>query len=384
MNKNFLFGIFTVFVCFVVLSAPSLWVQYKAGEMMNVKESASLQIKSSECLMQWATSGIQAKELKYEIIKQTKPDVLVTGPGTVNFFRDFFFKVPSYNMGHYISDASSGVQEIEALLDVYKPKLIIFVVNQWWFMKSDETGSKIINSIFGRWVSLFHKIYNPYIWLAQGKLDFETFKDIFFRDNPCPVGMRAIANKKHGFRKDGSWFAGRTYADSYAPDFASELKNVELMQNEFYLTDDLNMTNIKNLQSIVKKVKSVGSEIFIVVPPLAPTVHQAVTERVKPEEYYLNKAREKLSNNINFVFLDDPEMVGSVNCEYFNAYTYGEVVSARIIKELAHRNREIAKYVDLDTLESFIEENKGFFASHNIVKEMLEKHDMEVQDYCLN
>ena len=90
--KKFIYGIIIVFIIFLFISLPSIFFQFKAGEYSNAQNSALIQINSDECVVQQVSAGIQKWELGYEVIKQIRPKIVVTGPGTANNYSgDFFF-----------------------------------------------------------------------------------------------------------------------------------------------------------------------------------------------------------------------------------------------------------------------------------------------------
>ena len=351
--KKFIYGIIIVFIIFLFISLPSIFFQFKAGEYSNAQSSASIQINSDECVVQQVSAGIQKWELGYEVIKQIRPKVVITGPGTANNYSGDFFSMTNYVLGQYISNSKNSIYEINRVFEIFSPEMVILTIDPWWLSNLDNTGTQNKFSLLRRWTSLIYKLYLPYVWIYRGDLNFTEFLTILKRKDKCPIGLRALAKDKHGTKKDGSWHYGNTSINfKYSKD---DLKN----SIELNTSPKVNKENIKSLIKFIDLVEKYGSKAIIIVPPFAPSIYKEMKKKRK--SFYIEKSKKLFNFKLNksIFFFTDPSELNTSDSEFLNPYSYGKTVSARMLAKLSEIDNEINQYLNINKINQFIKLNQG-------------------------
>ncbi len=304
-------------------------------------------------MVQQVSAGIQKWELGYEVIKQTQPKIIVTGPGTANNYNGAFFSKSSYILGQYITNSKNSIYEINRVFENFSPELVILTIDPWWLSSLDNTGTQNRFSLLRRWTSLAYKLYLPYFWIYRGDLSFAEFFKILKRQEHCPIGLRALAKNKHGTKKDGSWHYGDTPINFQY--------NKDDFKNSIELNTSLNVhkENIHSLINFIDLVEKYGSKAIIIVPPFSPSTYKEM-KKVQTN-FYIEESKKlfKLKLNKNIFFFNNPNELSTKDSEFFNSYSYGQTVSARMLMKLSNIDNEINQYLNLNKIEQFIKLNQG-------------------------
>ncbi len=363
---------------------------------------------------------------KLELVKQTKPKVIALGSSRVLQFREEFFTHSFISAGNAMNTLKEGRLFLEEVFKFYKPDIVILGLGVWWFnpfIPNYEKGEYF--NITGTNISgakvrdIVKHIYHRQFFQPQYLLDNHFITNPY--SNLDSLGLNAIYNGR-GFFKDGSYVYGEIFKDEKTKDanFADTFWRIENSHSQFAYASHIDKERMQDLFNILNLLEKHHIQVVIFIPPLAPSVYQAIQD--KPKEYaHIDKERmQDLFNILNllekhhiqvvifipplapsvyqaiqdkpkeYAYIDElfttlqeyhipffnyhnPAVLHNDNCEFLDGFHGGDVFYARILADMAHNNQILKSYVNMPYLTELIRTHKGRVFSKDSVSDLKEQ-----------
>ena len=174
-----------------------------------------------------------------------------------------------------------------------------------------------------------------------------------------------------GFGSDGSWYYTGEITGQKRPfdyRFEDTLKQVRYGIKAFApsppLKDSRDVGGISTAHldafaEIYCRLKARGIATYVFIAPLSITALDAL--RAREEDYpHLFRLRDALlARGIEVMDFTDPRTFAATDCEFVDGFHGGEVVYARILRDMADRWSSLLAYVDMDKLNAVIRDWRG-------------------------
>jgi len=301
--------------------------------------------------------GFNYKVMLYDRIR---PDVVGLGSSRVLNFRADMFNGSFLSLGGAFNSLPEGEALVRHMLAQHKPKFILFGIDFWWFngVYIAPSFHFVRPSLADESLSPITKMLKVLTYLAEGKV---RFAEVFgaaanpFYDN-CHLGIQA-KKFRDGFGPDGSYYYGGYVSGLRQADdrrFERTLGKVQAGLGRFCYDTELNPVHLATFDRIVAMLQASGVPTVYFFPPLPKVVVDAMAEH--PEGYaYFTKLREYVKAK-GLVVHDFTDMTpfGGTDCEFLEGIHGGDVLYARMLKELAGREATVRKWVDMPHLEDYL------------------------------
>ena len=196
----------------------------------------------------------------------------------------------------------------------------------------------------------------------SGKISLHDILTIISDQSPN-IGISGIVDGD-GFDRNGSYHytaivTGKKPADN---GFESDLQHIRDGGTIYAHGDKVSSLQLENFISILEFYKKKKIDVVFFIPPVAPTVMNAMNTSGKYD--YVTKFREEtttLAKKYNFPIYDyhDAKKIGSNDCEFKDGHHGGEIVYKRILLDMAHKNEKLKSMIDVPQLEKTIKEHQG-------------------------
>lgn len=308
-------------------------------------------------------------EYKLQLYAATHPAIIAIGSSRVMQFRGGWFRQPFLNLGGVAGNLAVLRAAIDSLLAIAPPKAVILGLDFWWFLPQWEARpEKLAPPTSGSYSYSLANLKKPWDWLLEGKISLVEFArpilSMFgqgFRQDRFGI---LAQQTNDGFGPDGSWYytafaTGQKAAPDYR--FADTLTDVSRGIRAFYHAgpDQTGpaMSHVDVLAEIWCKLKSRNIQIFAFIPPLAGKVFESMTPQAYP---HLHKLREALlERGIDALDFSNPRQIAANDCEFVDGFHGGEVVYARILRQMADRWPALLAYVNMARLDAVIRDWQG-------------------------
>ena len=303
---------------------------------------------------------------KLELIKKVKPEIIALGSSRVMQFREDSFNKKFVNAGGGMNSLNEGLIFLKKMYEFHNPKYIILGLDFWWlnsnisiptnFSYHKNTGNIITKQ----------KIWRTLKWLASGKIDKNTLKNIFSKENfknkytnYNNMGFDAISTSD-GFRIDGSRSSPKHIfglRPNINEQFSDVFNRIESGQRKFEYGSNLSEEGIKYLKSIISFIESKGTEFIIVVPPVA----NSVLKKMSNYEYsYINKINHLLIGlKVEKYNYHDPSLLTTNDCEFLDGGHGGDILYKRILKDIHAKKSSLTNYLNIKKINNDIDKFKG-------------------------
>jgi len=239
---------------------------------------------------------------KLELYKKIKPEILALGSSRVMQIRQDSFKVKFANAGGAISSLASVDQFVKQILPVYKPKVVLWGLDFWWFNKTFQPPVKWKTPPKESKRLSLDKLMLPTQWLFAGKIGFS---DYLKKSNPfCAkspnLGVQGN-NKNSGFLPDGSYFYAEEYfVDSKSgPELQKETKAIENRIRKgidrFTYCNKHSDQHFSMFLEILKEFKIQEIEVIVFFPPVSPDIYNTM-EKFKDNYKYVEYLKTALND----------------------------------------------------------------------------------------
>lgn len=310
-------------------------------------------------------SGISQDFVDYKLRLYTavKPEIITLGSSRVMQFRGRYFTKPYLNIGGTAGNLAVLRSTVDAMLKVHKPEAVILGLDFWWFTEAwepDPFHEEPPTS--GSYVYTFDTFKAPYAWLVEGKISLREFlAPVAGRFRKDRYGIMA-QSFDDGFASDGSWYYTAEITGRRKPfdfRFSDTLKQVRYGIKAFAPAPELSEAHVDALAEICCRLRSRGIKVFLFIPPLASRVLEVMQgERTRyPQLFRLREVLE--ARGLAVMDFTNPRRFGASDCEFVDGFHGGDVVYARILRDMADRYAALLAYVDIQKLNDDIRDWAG-------------------------
>lgn len=364
---------FLSYLAVLVLFAVMLLIPYSClwlHESGDVAVERAVAAQSGEDFILFG-SGLSQDfvDYKLQLYASVKPDIVTIGSSRVMQFRGGWFREKYTNMGGVAGNLAVLRSTIDAMLAIHKPTAVIIGLDFWWFLPQWESHPENhVPPTSGSYNYSLSSLKKPWEWLLEGKISLHEFlapiTGVFgegFRTDRYGI-MAQQSND--GFGPDGSWYytaeiTGQKPALDYG--FKDTLGNIERGTRAFYHAGPEQTgpaeAHINAFAEIWCKLKTRGIHTFVFIPPLAKKVLARMDATSYPHLYELRKAL--LSRGIDVLDLTDPAVLGASDCEFVDGFHGGDVLYARILRQMADSWPRLLPYVNMERLDTIIRADQG-------------------------
>lgn len=345
----------------VVLIPYSRWWVGASGDM-DMKGAVQKQA-AGEFVIFGSGMSQDFVDYKLELYAAKKPQVLTLGSSRVMQFREKYFARPFVNVGGTAGNLAVLRSTIDAMLAVHKPEAIILGLDFWWFThKWEAKPFKETPPTSGTYNYGFGTLKTTYEWLLTGKVSLKEFlapiTGDFRKDRYGIMAQRF----NDGFGSDGSWYYTADITGSQKPfdyQFHDTLKQVEYGIKAFARAPELSQEHLDAFAEIYCRLRARGIKTFVFISPLAPKVLDAMKAREQEYPQLFQLREQLLARGIEVVDFTDPRRFGSNDCEFVDGFHGGDVVYARMLRDMADRYAQLLPYVDVPALDKDIRNFAG-------------------------
>jgi len=310
------------------------------------------------------------RETALEILKRRQPEVVALGSSLSFDFREEYFS-SSFGCGCGVMDSlSDGEVFVQKMLEVSHPKVVLFVLDFWWFTDDEVRPRGELAPLDQSPRFSFSKLKQPYKLIGKKQLTvsqflgFEPLPSSPVVANPA-IGLMAEEDNV-GRRFDGSQLNGIVFSERakefYAPvrEYFTDAKNFVLKPGRFGPDRKVHPERIALLQRLVKQMEDAGAHVVLLYPPMAPPIAQAMAESGRHE--YISELGKQLKA-LGFEAYDfhSPQALGIPTSEYSDTHHAGNTAYMRLLAEIVRQHPEspLAKRVKRDEIIQRIEQFKG-------------------------
>lgn len=361
---------FILFFLLPVAIAGILFLPYQllitqTGEQADPAFIAEELASDKQCIYARATlMGAEAEDFKPLQYKYLKSGIVIVGSSRSMQFKSQYFNQPSFTFGGTVHNIYGLRAVITETLKNHKPKAMILQMDYWWFNPKYLRGiEKKRQLIYKRFRDNLKLAYEPYIWLAKGKLTKKQFIDAILGlqdQGTCKLGIMGTLQHK-GYVRDGSYFYGSKYTEFNEEDgFFEEIEAID--DETFRSGGDPNTIDEERLKIFVETLEQLDREkidYVIVFPPFAPNVYAYLEGKQPGFLKFMNTVvrRVKDVSKAKVYNFHDPATIQTTNCEFLDGDHGGQTSYARILYKL--KNSSIRAYLDLATIKRDIKELNG-------------------------
>jgi len=313
------------------------------------------------------------RSFKEDIYRLEKPEYITLGTSHMLVIRDTFFNPPQafYNydqVGRPLAMRDWLQKEIRTNPE-HLPKLILIGFEPTHFVKLDKplTASEqwgVAQDGIGKikWLQVFSDVMRD---LLTRKVSLSELTSA--TEDTIIIGALAQRNEE-GTLRDGSYtLRGYPYNNPDAPEyrFAQTRYSFDHGLGLFSVSDTLNTEALEAVAEILKMAQDHDIYIAGFTTPFSPEAYRWMME--SGTYGYLTLLDEKLKalfleHHMAYGNYADPATLGITNEDFHDGAHYDESVAALIMYRLAEANDTFARYIDLDTLTTFLQ------AHHKIPK----------------
>ena len=315
-------------------------------------------------------------DYKLQLYAAVKPQVVALGSSRVMQFRGAYFRRPFLNVGGTAGNLPVLRSTLDAMLRLHRPEAVILGLDFWWFMpRWNPDPFKEEPPTSGSYGYNLDSLKKPWTWLLEGKI---SWRDLLgpvlprslggFRDDRYGIMAQQTDD---GFGSDGSWYYTGEITGQKRPfdyRFEDTLKQVRYGIKAFApsppLKDSRDVGGIStaHLDAFAKiycRLKARGIATYVFIAPLSITALDAL--RAREEDYpHLFRLRDALlARGIEVMDFTDPRTFAATDCEFVDGFHGGEVVYARILRDMADRWSSLLAYVDMDKINAVIRDWRG-------------------------
>ena len=345
------------------LSAFSLsgLILTQAGEYLPMKEVVRKLEKTGGVF----GSGLHSQAFWYKqaTYRHFKPEITLLGSSRALLMRQEQFNAPFVSLG-MMRSIDEEAELAYSLFDEHAPKLLMFDMDYWWFHERFETFRPKRTDDPAE-VSLY-ELFKTIKWTISGKLPLGKIPHIISVKSPH-LGMMGII-KGEGFDAHGSfWYHSSLTGDAEHKDprFSATLAKLHSDDMAFARGPDISEKQWKTFEDLMLWLKAKDIKVILFIPPLAPTVFQAMEAEPPGSFAYIDALRVRTKKLVAahgfsfFDFHDSMGTIGSDNCEFVDGIHGGIVTYTRMLLHMAERHANLRAYTDVNAMRQEISTHKG-------------------------
>ncbi|KTC91660.1 hypothetical protein OQJ15_12975 [Fluoribacter dumoffii] len=308
-------------------------------------------------------SGIRPMNYFYkkELMEHIHPQIIAWGSSRVMQFRQKMFLSKFVNLGGMMTSLDAGLRSYKDIIRA-KPKLVLLGIDFWWFNENFQ------NKNYKETIA--PKLYKPKSsdlltvrdWLKNGKLTYTDFLKGVLQFPNKGIGVSGILHEE-GFGPDGSYYyTGIITGQKQHHDigFADTLLRIKTGERRFQYGETLSKAHFKEFMFLLDEFQRQHIEVILFFPPLAAASNRMINHLSEKYSYIPQLKKALKAAGYHYYDYSEPGLIQSSDCEFIDGFHGGDVTYARILKDLAKQEPELAKYVDMNFLEKSIAQYSGF------------------------
>ena len=313
-------------------------------------------------------------EYKVRLVGARRPVVLALGSSRMMQFREEFFTAAFTSAGGGMRSVPEGLRFLERLPPDARPRVVLIGVEFWWFHSG--WAREHAHTPSGDPTALtLPKVTAPFQFLLSRKLTPETARRVLWQGDrsndvttQANLGITAI-HSSSGFRPDGSYQPasaafGLQAADAVDQRFATTLRYVDEGAGFFRHAAEPDPSVLTDFRLVLRRLTERDVNVILVLLPLAPPVRARMEARGSAFAY-IERARAGV-RALGYELYDfhDPQSLTADACEYFDGVHGGDVMSQRLLLEIARRRPDspLSPYLDQARMRNAVAE----FAGHTL------------------
>lgn len=349
--------------CAALLTSMGISYQFLTRTGDTIRPSLAAERQQTEDVLFGSALFFRPVPYKLALYRLRKPDVAIVGSSRAIEFVSRGFTSSMVNLGS-MRDLAQIRSLLQSMLAVHRPKLIILTLDFWWFngARTEETVDLQPDTVGS--LSLL-QLTEPFTWVVQGKIGVGDLIEGALSPGFAPHGIGAAAIYDHaGYDRDGAYDYGgklRGRQPHNDPRFERTLERIleTHRHNKFNVRTHLDLTHWQSFLDVVDMIRSSGSDLIIVVPPVSKTIVDALASRGPPVLIEEMNARLATIGVPVFDF-HDPTVIGSGECEFIDGFHGGRTTYLRMLAAIVRSGRtRLADHVDVDEIERMVAANIG-------------------------
>ena len=304
-------------------------------------------------------SGLSQHAFNYkmQLMDASKPQVVAIGSSRAMQVREQFFRRGFTNLG----GAVNSIAELEVFALRFakmedRPKLALLFVDPWWF------NSEFVGQGGGYKPPDFPTMISNRLVFGAGTL-LRKGNWISAATKSKNLGIQAILTG-NGFSYDGSYhYVGISSGFERSADirFLDTLARVTESRSRFEKSDHADLALIRRACAAISMIKKQVNSLVLIAPPFSKVVWNKMREGGYNYIDEVTSALARCSNAVDlYDFYSVIEIPEGSDCEFIDGFHGGDVTYARILKLIGQANSEVRKYLAIDFLDNFINDNSGY------------------------
>jgi hypothetical protein len=311
-------------------------------------------------------SGLSRNSTEYKLAlyEAVKPEIIALGSSRVTQFRGRYFTKRFLNMGADVDSLPALRGIVDAVLKIHTPEAVILGLDFWWFTRAREPHPFQEEApASGGYAYSLEVLKKPYLWLLTGKISPGDFFAPLTGGFEKRLYGIAAQKFRDGFAPDGSMYSTADVTGMRKPSdyqFRNTLKRVEYGTPRFEPAPELSGEHADALAEILCKLRSRGVRVYLFLPPLAQPVYDALYDREDEYPRLFDLSRALAERDVEVRDYSNPQSLRATDCEFIDGLHGGDVVYARILRDLADKYPSLVQHMDIMKLDEDIHFYAGF------------------------
>lgn len=362
-------------------------ILFRSGETTSIQQVAR-RLQRGKVIYGTGVHDLR-QELKLEIIRDRRPDIVAFGSSRPLDFRQEYFTRKFACACQAMSNIDAGLGYARKLLSIHKPKLVIFALDFWWFTRNKGSIAAPID-LNNRPRLDLNKLLKPLQLIKDKTISTRQYLDLLVRNATFAresrdekLGLLAKI-RGIGIRADGSLLDGirlTDYSFRYFAPYAAEIKNP---RNFIYSKGAQRYGpnkvvydgRIETYRKIIQLFKLNGVRVISLMPPIAPSIYNNLD--LQKGHAYLGEIAAKLSPLTDeFYDFTNPASIGAGACEFSDIHHAGNTAYMRILSTIVAQNPHslVGEFVDPAKLNAWIRQFSGTTIANFSNEELASERD---------
>ena len=350
----------TLLILLAVLAVIVWSTQYyflKTGDLVSEEDAVNIQHSSGDLCLYDSLAANNHMAYKLALYDKFKPKVVVIGSSRVLQFGAPMFGAGFINMGRTMNYLLEGPATFARLLEHGKPELILLGIDFWWF----NPNYRIRWGQAKQLIRVQHD--NPAMLksLIKNSITHPQFlghASALFQKASCHLGV-AAKTYLNGFGPDGFRYHGAKMTLRSRPDkdrgFANTLKRIKKGKARFEHADAPDQKKMDRFMALVETIRKAGIQLVIFMPPVAPTIANAMEASGK-YAFILKIIAGLRRHGLMVHDFHMPDQLNLTDCNFLDGFHAGDVAAARILAHMAKTRpglHKILNHEELSRLSQF-------------------------------
>lgn len=341
-----------VFLVLFFLVAATYWMMriyfVYTGDLLPMKKAAQELIsREDNCLYRNTLSSRTHHLFKIELLnaQERMPSVIVLGSSRTLLFHQRMFRSPFLNMGRASNRLKEAISILNKLAQASQPpEVLLMGVDFWWFHpKRSRHPGETANPR-----DINPENFGDVMQMLQRALERPSYLTDVLGKNSCNIGVDAILHER-GFDRTGFKFMGHLPAATQRKGFADILARIRDKRNKFEQAEAPDKEMVDAFIAALRRLQHRGVLVVAFMPPLPPSVVQAMAE--SNGYAYVDRLRERLlTSDIPFVdFSQYSELFHA--CQFLDGIHQGDTVNAAMLIQLVKHAPQLQPYLNMAFLQ---------------------------------